>query len=240
LLFYIIKEEKMRILVVDDEKLLVKGITFNLENDGYQVDGAYDGQQALELFSQNTYDLIILDLMLPVYDGLSVCRKIRETSDVPVIMLTAKGEGSDKLLGFEYGADDYMTKPFDILELKARMKVILKRTNKPRGDEHSESILTAKDLKVDLIKRTVHVRDENPELTAKEFDLFVMLMKNVGKVFSRDELLEQVWGYGYPGDIRTVDVHIRRIREKVEKDDASPEYIMTKWGVGYYFNDPGK
>lgn len=230
----------MRILVVDDEKLLVKGITFNLENDGYQVDGAYDGQQALELFSQNTYDLIILDLMLPVYDGLSVCRKIRETSDVPVIMLTAKGEGSDKLLGFEYGADDYMTKPFDILELKARMKVILKRTNKPRGDEHSESILTAKDLKVDLIKRTVHVRDENPELTAKEFDLFVMLMKNVGKVFSRDELLEQVWGYGYPGDIRTVDVHIRRIREKVEKDDASPEYIMTKWGVGYYFNNPGK
>ena len=230
----------MRILVVDDEKLLVKGITFNLENDGYQVDGAYDGQQALELFSQNTYDLIILDLMLPVYDGLSVCRKIRETSDVPVILLTAKGEGSDKLLGVEYGADDYMTKPFDILELKARMKVILKRTNKPRGDEHSESILTAKDLKVDLIKRTVHVRDENPELTAKEFDLFVMLMKNVGKVFSRDELLEQVWGYGYPGDIRTVDVHIRRIREKVEKDDASPEYIMTKWGVGYYFNDPGK
>lgn len=230
----------MRILVVDDEKLLVKGITFNLENDGYQVDGAYDGQQALELFGKNTYDLIILDLMLPVYDGLSVCRKIRETSDVPVIMLTAKGEGSDKLLGFEYGADDYMTKPFDILELKARMKVILKRSAKGNGDDNADSILTAKDLKVDLIKRTVNVRDESPELTAKEFDLFVMLVKNVGKVFSRDQLLEQVWGYGYPGDIRTVDVHIRRIREKIEKDDASPEYIMTKWGVGYYFNDPVK
>ena len=179
--------------------------------------------------------------MLPVYDGLSVCRKIRETSDVPVIMLTAKGEGSDKLLGFEYGADDYMTKPFDILELKARMKVILKRTAKAASsDGKVDSILTAKDLRVDLIKRTVTVRGESPELTAKEFDLFVMLMSNVGKVFSRDELLEHVWGYGYPGDIRTVDVHIRRIREKIERDDASPEYIMTKWGVGYYFNDPGK
>lgn len=231
----------MRILVVDDEKLLVKGITFNLENDGYEVDGAYDGQQALELFHKNTYDLIILDLMLPVYDGLSVCRKIRETSDVPVIMLTAKGEGSDKLLGFEYGADDYLTKPFDILELKARMKVILKRSPRfIKGEEQVESVLSAKDLKVDLIKRSVVVRGETPELTAKEFDLFVMLMSNVGKVFSRDELLEQVWGYGYPGDIRTVDVHIRRIREKIEKDDASPEYIMTKWGVGYYFNDPEK
>ena len=231
----------MKILVVDDEKLLVKGITFNLENDGYEVDGAYDGQQALELFAKNSYDLIILDLMLPVYDGLSVCRKIREISDVPVIMLTAKGEGSDKLLGFEYGADDYMTKPFDILELKARMKVILKRTAKAASsDGKVDSILTAKDLRVDLIKRTVTVRGESPELTAKEFDLFVMLMSNVGKVFSRDELLEHVWGYGYPGDIRTVDVHIRRIREKIERDDASPEYIMTKWGVGYYFNDPGK
>ena len=231
----------MKVLVVDDEKLLVKGITFNLENDGYEVDGAYDGQQALELFAKNSYDLIILDLMLPVYDGLSVCRKIRETSDVPVIMLTAKGEGSDKLLGFEYGADDYMTKPFDILELKARMKVILKRTAKAASsDGKVDSILTAKDLRVDLIKRTVTVIGESPELTAKEFDLFVMLMSNVGKVFSRDELLEHVWGYGYPGDIRTVDVHIRRIREKIERDDASPEYIMTKWGVGYYFNDPGK
>ncbi|MGM9639640.1 MAG: response regulator transcription factor [Butyricicoccaceae bacterium] len=229
----------MRILVVDDEKLLVKGITFNLENEGYEVDGAYDGQQALELFNKNKYDLIILDLMLPIYDGLSLSRKIRETSDVPVIMLTAKGEGSDKLLGFEYGADDYMTKPFDILELKARIKAILRRSPRlSKGENHVESILTAKDLRVDLIKRTVEVRGRTPELTAKEFDLFVMLMSNVGKVFSRDELLENVWGYGYPGDIRTVDVHIRRIREKIERDDANPEYIMTKWGVGYYFNDP--
>ncbi|MBE6994321.1 MAG: response regulator transcription factor [Ruminococcaceae bacterium] len=227
----------MRILVVDDEKLLVKGITFNLENDGYEVDGAYDGQQALELFAKNSYDLIILDLMLPIYDGLSVCRKIRETSDVPVIMLTAKGEGSDKLLGFEYGADDYMTKPFDILELKARMKVILKRSARQKSGGSSDSILTARDLRVDLIRRTVRVRDQSPELTAKEFDLFVMLMKNPGQVFSRDQLLEQVWGYGYPGDIRTVDVHIRRIREKIERDDANPEYIMTKWGIGYYFKE---
>ena len=231
----------MRILVVDDEKLLVKGITFNLENEGYEVDGAYDGQQALELFNKNKYDLIILDLMLPIYDGLSLSRKIRETSDVPVIMLTAKGEGSDKLLGFEYGADDYMTKPFDILELKARIKAILRRSPRlSKGENHVESILTAKDLRVDLIKRTVEVRGRAPELTAKEFDLFVMLMSNVGKVFSRDELLENVWGYGYPGDIRTVDVHIRRIREKIEQDDANPEYIMTKWGVGYYFNDPAR
>ena len=231
----------MRILVVDDEKLLVKGITFNLENEGYEVDGAYDGQQALELFNKNKYDLIILDLMLPIYDGLSLSRKIRETSDVPVIMLTAKGEGSDKLLGFEYGADDYMTKPFDILELKARIKAILRRSPRlSKGENHVESVLTAKDLRVDLIKRTVEVHGRTPELTAKEFDLFVMLMSNVGKVFSRDELLENVWGYGYPGDIRTVDVHIRRIREKIEQDDANPEYIMTKWGVGYYFNDPAR
>lgn len=231
----------MRILVVDDEKLLVKGITFNLENDGYEVDGAYDGQQALELFRKNQYDLIILDLMLPIYDGLSLCCKIRETSEVPIIMLTAKGEISDKILGLEYGADDYMTKPFDILELKTRIKTILRRSARPAKNENQvESVLHAKDLRVDLIKRTVEIRDKAPDLTAKEFDLFVMLMRNAGTVFSRDKLLEQVWGYGYPGDIRTVDVHIRRIREKIERDDANPEYIMTKWGVGYYFNDPAK
>ena len=231
----------MRILVVDDEKLLVKGITFNLENDGYEVDGAYDGQQALELFQKNEYDLIILDLMLPIYDGLSLCRKIRETSEVPIIMLTAKGEISDKILGLEYGADDYMTKPFDILELKTRIKTILRRSTRTAKSENQvESVLHAKDLRVDLIKRTVEIRDKNPDLTAKEFDLFVMLMRNAGTVFSRDKLLENVWGYGYPGDIRTVDVHIRRIREKIERGDANPEYIMTKWGVGYYFSDPGK
>ena len=187
----------MRILVVDDEKLLVKGITFNLENDGYEVDGAYDGQQALELFQKNEYDLIILDLMLPIYDGLSLCRKIRETSEVPIIMLTAKGEISDKILGLEYGADDYMTKPFDILELKTRIKTILRRSTRTAKSENQvESVLHAKDLRVDLIKRTVEIRDKNPDLTAKEFDLFVMLMRNAGTVFSRDKLLENVWGYG--------------------------------------------
>ncbi|MBQ2691851.1 MAG: response regulator transcription factor [Clostridia bacterium] len=231
----------MRILVVDDEKLLVKGITFNLENEGYEVDGAYDGQQALELFAANKYDLVILDLMMPVFDGFTVCRRIRESSDVPVIMLTARGEGSDKLLGFEYGADDYITKPFDIRELMARMKVILRRSSgQSRSEDRVESVLSAGAIKADLIKRTIEVGGVFADLTAKEFDLFVVLMRNIGKVFSRDELLEAVWGSDYRGDIRTVDVHIRRIREKIEKDDAMPEYIMTKWGVGYYFNDPSK
>ena len=231
----------MRILVVDDEKLLVKGITFNLENEGYEVDGAYDGQQALELFAANKYDLVILDLMMPVFDGFTVCRRIRESSDVPVIMLTARGEGSDKLLGFEYGADDYITKPFDIRELMARMKVILRRSSgQTRSEDRVESVLSAGAIKADLIKRTIEVDGVFADLTAKEFDLFVVLMRNIGKVFSRDELLEAVWGSDYRGDIRTVDVHIRRIREKIEKDDAMPEYIMTKWGVGYYFNDPSK
>ena len=222
----------MRILVVDDEKLLVKGIKFNLENDGYEVDGAYDGGAALAMLRENTYDLIILDLMLPVLDGLSVCRKIRETSNVPIIMLTAKSEGSDKLIGFEYGADDYLTKPFDILELKARIRVILRRTG---SEKNRESLLSAGHIRVDSLQRTVYTGDVAVELTAKEFDLLVMLMKNQGRVFSRENLLNSVWGYEYPGDIRTVDVHIRRLREKLEMDDANPEYILTKWGVGYYF-----
>jgi len=222
----------MRVLVVDDEKLLVKGIKFNLENDGYLVDVAYDGGGALALTRENRYDLIILDLMLPVVDGLTVCRKIRESSNVPIIMLTAKAEGSDKLIGFEYGADDYITKPFDILELKARIRVILRRAGHDAG--RAESI-NAGDIKVDLMQRSVHIGDKMVELTAKEFDLLVMLMKNRGRVFSRESLLNSVWEYEYPGDIRTVDVHVRRLREKLEVDDANPEYILTKWGVGYYF-----
>jgi len=222
----------MKILVVDDERLLVKGIKFNLENDGYSVDGAYDGATALALFKENRYDLIILDLMLPVVDGLSVCRKIRETSNVPVIMLTAKSEGSDKLIGFEYGADDYVTKPFDILELKARIRVILRRAG---SDAARSETITGGNIKVDLLQRSVHIDDKIVELTAKEFDLLVMLIKNRGRVFSRESLLNSVWGYEYPGDIRTVDVHIRRLREKLETDDANPQYILTKWGVGYYF-----
>lgn len=223
----------MRILVVDDERLLVKGIKFNLESEGYQVDGAYTGTQALELFNERRYDLVVLDLMLPEVDGLTVCRRIRETSNVPVIMVTAKSESSDKLLGFEYGADDYVTKPFDILELKARVRAILKRTGQ-RPEQAAQQLICG-DLVLDMLQRDLLVRGERVELTAKEFDLLAVLMENRGRVFSRDDLLTRIWGAGYPGDIRTVDVHVRRLREKLERDDANPEYILTKWGVGYYF-----
>ena len=223
----------MRILVVDDEQLLVKGIKFNLENDGYTVDGAYDGKAALELFRENRYDLIILDLMLPEIDGLTVCRKIREESNVPVIMLTAKSEGRDKLIGFEYGADDYVTKPFDILELKARIRVILRRSGKTSS--RSEEYIEIGNIKADLLQRTVYAGKEAVDLTAKEFDVLATLMRSKGKIFSREKLLAEVWGKDFPADIRTVDVHVRRLREKLEKDDANPEYILTKWGVGYYF-----
>jgi len=223
----------MRILVVDDEVLLVKGIKFNLENDGYTVDGAYDGEAALELFKENRYDLIILDLMLPELDGLTVCRKIREESNVPVVMLTAKSEGRDKLIGFEYGADDYISKPFDILELKARIRAILRRATKQ--NDHPDELIEIGAIKVDLLQRTVFSGREEIELTAKEFDVLVTLMRNRGKIYSRESLLAEVWGKDFPADIRTVDVHVRRLREKLEKDDANPEYILTKWGVGYYF-----
>ena len=224
----------MRILVVDDEQLLVKGIKFNLENEGYTVDGAYDGASALAMFRENNYDLIILDLMLPLLDGLTVCRKIRESSNVPVIMLTAKSEGSDKLIGFEYGADDYVTKPFDILELKARIRVILRRAG--QNSTSTADHLHAGPISINIPQRTVAVEGRGAvDLTAKEFDLLVMLVRSQGRVFSREALLNSVWGYEYPGDIRTVDVHIRRLREKLEEDDANPRYILTKWGVGYYF-----
>ncbi|MBQ7624148.1 MAG: response regulator transcription factor [Clostridia bacterium] len=223
----------MRILVVDDEKLLVKGIKFNLENDGYMVDGAYDGTTALDLFREHRYDIVILDLMLPGIDGLTVCRRIREESNVPVIMLTAKSEGRDKLIGFEYGADDYVTKPFDILELKARIRVILRRSGKTLG--RADEYLEIGGIKTDIVQRTAYVDEKPVELTAKEFDLLVTLMRNSGKIFSRESLLNEVWGKDFPADIRTVDVHVRRLRSKLEKDDANPEYILTKWGVGYYF-----
>ncbi|RHO57490.1 DNA-binding response regulator [Ruminococcaceae bacterium AM07-15] len=225
----------MRVLVVDDEKLLVKGIKFNLENDGYQVDTAYDGAQALSMVKEQKYDIIILDLMLPEVNGLEVCRKIRENSNVPVIMLTAKSEGVDKLIGFEYGADDYVTKPFDILELKARIRAILRRAgNQPAADLQDDQIKVG-DLLIDTAQRSVFKNGRATDLTAKEFDLLVMLARNPGRVFSREGLLSVVWGEDYPGDIRTVDVHVRRLREKLETDDANPEYILTKWGVGYYF-----
>ena len=229
----------MRVLVVDDEKLLVKGIKFNLENDGYQVDAAFDGAQALAMFRTQKYDIIILDLMLPEIGGLEVCRKIRETSNVPVIMLTAKSEGVDKLIGFEYGTDDYVSKPFDILELKARIRAILRRAGAQPAAEAADDRIQAGDMRIDTAQRSVVKNGKSTDLTAKEFDLLVMLARNPGRVFSREGLLSAVWGEDYPGDIRTVDVHVRRLREKLETDDANPEYILTKWGVGYYFKSSG-
>lgn len=225
----------MKILVVDDEKLLVKGIKFNLENEGYEVGTAYDGKTAVEMARQENFDLIILDLMMPEMDGLQACMQIREFSNVPVIMLTARGEDADKIMGFECGADDYVTKPFNILELKARIRAMLRRAAAPAANVERPGLLTVGELTLDTQQR-VAVRDgETVELTAKEYDLIELLMKNPRRVYSRENLMNLVWGYSYAGDYRTVDVHIRRLREKLEKEPASPEYIMTKWGVGYYF-----
>ena len=231
----------MRILVVDDEKTLVKGIKFNLENEGYQVDTCYDGAAAVEKAGANAYDLIILDLMMPELDGLGACQQIRMFSNVPIIMLTAKSEDADKLLGFESGADDYITKPFNILELKARVRALLRRsavtTAQQKAEQQNEALLVKGSISLDTERRQAY-RDGVPvELTAKEFDLIEFFMKKPGKVFSRENLLDLVWGYDYQGDIRTVDVHIRRLREKLEPNPASPAYILTKWGVGYYFVD---
>lgn len=225
----------MKVLVVDDEKLLVKGIKFNLENDGYDVFTAFDGEEALKLAKENRFDFIILDLMLPKIDGLEVCGKIREFSNVPVIMLTAKSEDNDKLIGFEYGADDYLTKPFNIMELKARIRAILRRVNTTPLKDGTEKSISIGHINIYPAERSVVCSGISTELTAKEFDLLVMLVRNPGRVFSRESLLNLVWGYEYPGDIRTVDVHIRRIREKIEVRPDKPEYILTKWGVGYYF-----
>ena len=231
----------MRILVVDDEKLLVKGIKFNLENEGYAVDAAYDGLTAVELaLGERGYDLIILDLMMPKLDGLQACARIRERSTVPIIILTAKDEDTDKLIGFEYGADDYITKPFNILELKARVRALLRRSSmSPAAAPEKEARLERGGLTLDTERRSAFRDGKEIDLTAREFDLAEILMRTPGKVYSRENLLDLVWGYGYQGDIRTVDVHIRRLREKLERDPAKPEYIFTKWGVGYYFNDSG-
>ena len=224
----------MKILVVDDEQLLVKGVKFNLENEGYTVETAYDGEAAVELAKNNDFDLIILDLMMPKLDGLSACMKIREFSNVPIIMLTAKSEDADKIMGFESGADDYITKPFNILELKARIRAMLRRAGASTQREVKRTLLTAGHISLDSEQR-VAIRDgETVELTAKEFDLLELLMKNPRRVYSRENLMDLVWGYTYAGDFRTVDVHIRRLREKLEKNPAEPELIMTKWGVGYY------
>ena len=230
----------MKILVVDDEKLLVKGIKFNLENDGYEVVTGCDGMEAVELAASETPDLIVLDLMMPRLDGLEACTKIREFSQVPIIMLTAKSEDMDKLLGFEHGADDYLTKPFNILELKARIRALLRRASiaaAPAAAEEKSGTISRGHITVDEAKRCAMKSGEEVELTMKEFDLILFLMKNPGKVYSREALLDLVWGYDYQGDTRTVDVHIRRLREKLELNPARPEYIITKWGVGYYFAD---
>lgn len=223
-----------RILIVDDEALLVKGLKYSLEQDDYIIDTAYDGKEALEKCNTQKYNLIVLDLMLPEIDGLEVCQKIRETSQVPIIMLTAKGEDMNKILGLEYGADDYLTKPFNILELKARIKAILRRAN-VKETKIGEQVIQIGDFKINTLGRKVSVRSKDISLTAKEFDLLLQLATNPDKVFTREELLEKIWGYEYFGDLRTVDVHIRRLREKIERDSSQAEYILTKWGVGYYF-----
>jgi len=223
-----------KVLVVDDEKLIVKGIRFSLEQDGMEVDCAYDGQEALDYINKNKYDVILLDVMLPVLNGFEVCQQIREFSNVPVIMLTAKGDDMDKILGLEYGADDYITKPFNILEVKARIKAIIRRSSVTETKEPPK-VYSYNGLRIDIESRRGYINDQEVNLTAKEFDLLELLMLHPNKVYGREELLNTVWGYDYPGDVRTVDVHIRRLREKIEESPSNPSYIHTKWGVGYYF-----
>lgn len=227
----------MKILVVDDEQVLVKGIKFNLENEGYEVEVGYDGQRAVELAREGGFDLIILDLMMPKVDGLQACLAIREFSTVPIIMLTAKSEDADKIIGFECGADDYITKPFNLLELKARIRAILRRGAAQRQEQVQPERLVRGHVALDPAQRAAWKDGEAVELTAKEFDLMELLMNNPGKVYSRSSLLDLVWGYEYAGEERTVDVHIRRLREKLEHDSANPELILTKWGVGYYLRN---
>ena len=225
-----------RVLVVDDEKLIVKGIRFSLEQEGMEVDCAYDGEEAVQKAKENEYDIILLDVMLPKLDGFEVCQQIREFSSVPVIMLTAKGDDMDKILGLEYGADDYITKPFNILEVKARIKAIIRRTKKKAPEKENRKVVEKGDLHLDCDSRRLNIGGKEITLTAKEFDLLELMALNPNKVYSRDHLLNAVWGYDYPGDVRTVDVHIRRLREKIEANPSEPKYVHTKWGVGYYFN----
>jgi len=224
----------MKILVVDDEKVIVKGIKFNLENEGYEVDTAYDGAEAVEKAKETEYDLIILDIMMPKMDGLEACMHIRASSSVPIIFLTAKVEDMDKLLGFENGADDYVTKPFNILELKARVRALLRRAQAGK-DDRAESRVTIGAITIDSDERNTYKNGNVIDLTAREFDIVELMMHNPGRVYSRENLLNLIWGADYSGDIRTVDVHMRRLREKLEDNPAQPEYVLTKWGVGYYF-----
>lgn len=226
-----------RVLVVDDEKLIVKGIKFSLEQDGMSVDTAYDGQEAFEKASSQDYDMILLDIMLPKMDGFEVCQRIREFSNVPIIMLTAKGDDMDKILGLDYGADDYITKPFNILEVKARIKAIMRRSagRQTAANKDDPEMFISGDIKIDEESRRLFIKDKEINLTAKEFEMLYFLVKNPGKVYSRDELLQKVWGPNFPGDARTVDVHIRRLREKIEPNPSEPKYVHTKWGYGYYY-----
>ena len=225
----------MKILVVDDEALLVKGIRFNLQNDGYEVITGSDGLQAVELARTQNPDLIVLDVMMPMLDGLGACSKIREFSNVPIILLTAKAGDMDKLLGFDQGADDYLTKPFNILELKARIRALLRRSTAAAVKAAPVNELAGGGIRLDLDSRNAYRGSEVVELTAKEFDVIEFLMRNPNRVYSRENLLDTIWAYEYRSDIRTVDVHIRRLREKLEENPAEPRHILTKWGVGYYF-----
>lgn len=225
-----------KVLVVDDEKLIVKGIRFSLLQDGMEVDCAYDGEEAFNMAKANSYDMILLDVMLPKMDGFEVCQAIREFSDVPIVMLTAKGDDMDKILGLEYGADDYITKPFNILEVKARIKAIMRRTSPECAPQVQSSVIEKGDIKLDCDSRRLFINDNEINLTAREFELLEILIKNENKVYSRESLLKIVWGEDYPGDVRTVDVHVRRLREKIEANPSEPKYVHTKWGVGYYYN----
>ena len=224
-----------KVLVVDDEKLIVKGIRFSLEQDGMEVTCAYDGEEALRLAQENKFDMILLDIMLPKMDGFEVCQAIREFSNMPIVMLTAKGDDMDKILGLEYGADDYITKPFNILEVKARIKAIMRRTAASEPKEENSKVIESGDLKLDCESRRLFVQGREINLTAKEFDLLELLVMNPNKVYIRENLLNLVWGYEYPGDVRTVDVHVRRLREKIEPNPSEPKYVHTKWGVGYFY-----
>ena len=225
-----------KVLVVDDEKLIVKGIRFSLEQDGMEVDCAYDGEEALNKAKSNSYDMILLDIMLPKMDGFEVCQAIREFSDMPIVMLTAKGDDMDKILGLEYGADDYITKPFNILEVKARIKAIMRRTSPARQQAAQASVIEKGVLKLDCESRRLFINGTEINLTTREFELLEIMVKNENKVYSRENLLNLVWGKEYPGDVRTVDVHVRRLREKIETNPSEPKYVHTKWGVGYYYN----
>ncbi len=226
-----------KVLVVDDEKLIVKGIRFSLEQDGMEVDCAYDGEEAIEAARKKEYDVVLLDIMLPKLTGFEVCQQIREFSSMPIIMLTAKGDDIDKILGLEYGADDYITKPFNILEVKARIKAIIRRNNKISNSVDEPKTISFSNMRIDCENRRIYIADKEVNLTVKEFDLLELMVFNPNKVYSRDSLLNTVWGYDYPGDVRTVDVHIRRLREKIESNPSEPKYIHTKWGVGYFFQN---